>query len=1175
MHLLRVKQPTSSWQDVHDTKSASRDEANGGHVEDSSETLLQNDTLRINCLRAFLLGTLLVVAIGLSAASYEIPSRLEHASFQTNFQRIASRISYNFVDNINTRIWTARTYALRTVSTCDGDILDINRQILDDFTIGSKTVHFLEGIQWSPIIWNETEKLNWEAYARQTIQENIPANAMDICYGGQISQSNETIADRENANHIFQISGGKQVVDNGSYPMSPIWKASPQPPAEALLFNQMRDPIREKAMLSMISTQLPTFAETRYPGAEYENLMNIDAGSPKSAIFYPVMGDGPYKQTVVGTIALDIVWNYVFGFSRTLPWSSKGVVMVVESNHGQSFTYQITDTHFASFLGVGDLHDPNFDSMVMNEQAFGSLKHSILKAAPDSNSITEDPKAAIVYNLRIYPSVAFKSQFITNKPWIYTSAVAITFIFTTTVCIAYDFLVRRRQQKVMLSVEQSNALLTSLFPDFIKTRLTARVDNTITNLRPRSSQHQKSSRFLPRRFSAPKTLLRGMLGKSGRRLSNVFKVSEPIADFFPNVTVIFADIAGFTAWSSERDPTQVFQLLEALYGMFDALADKHGVFKIETIGDCYVAVTGLHEPQADHAARMARFGHDIMIHMHELVASLESRLGPGTSSLSIRVGLHSGSVTGGVLRGDRARFQLFGDTMNMASRMQSTGEVDKIQVSESTANLLTEAGHGSWLEKRDSKVFVKGKGDMQTYWVNPTTNNNEDKEQIQLSHQITCPYELTHCQTFMQRDSLVKWNTDLLERFLKQLLASRHLVNCRTRRFELVDKNRSMGDGIAFFNDHKPIDDVTDLIVMSDFSDKKSVSEPIDSESVELGEAVCMQLKDYVHRIANMYRDNPVHNFEHASHVAMFASKIVKRIVRPVDIDGYHQGNIKNQRHWTEVVARQIHDRTFGVSLDASLVFAAVIHDVDHTGVSNAQLVKEQDDLAVKYENKSVAEQHSIRVAWDMLKVDYFQDLRACSYSSNKEKNRLRQLIVHAIIAQDALDSNLQLLRKTRWNKAFHDSFTAESVPPPMALLGDDHMSRKATVAFEYIFQAADMARTMQHRHIFCRWNERLFEEQNRAFLAGREEQDQSLGWYSGEMWFFDIYIIIPLARKLETCGVFGVSSDEFLNYSLGNPHEWKGNKGHEMMVQHWHDKYLSMSSPSSLLEHHDGTAMY
>jgi class 3 adenylate cyclase len=136
-----------------------------------------------------------------------------------------------------------------------------------------------------------------------------------------------------------------------------------------------------------------------------------------------------------------------------------------------------------------------------------------------------------------------------------------------------------------------------------------------------------------------------------------------------------------------------------------------------TIGDCYLAVTGLPEAQEDHATIMCRFANDMVLKMSEIRNDLVDRLGPETAELQLRVGLHSGPVTAGVLRGQKSRFQLFGDTVNTASRMESTGEKGQIQLSQTTAEELMARGKGHWLVPRQNKVVAKGKGEMQTYWL--------------------------------------------------------------------------------------------------------------------------------------------------------------------------------------------------------------------------------------------------------------------------------------------------------------------------------------------------------------------------------------------------------------------------------------------------------------------------
>ena len=105
--------------------------------------------------------------------------------------------------------------------------------------------------------------------------------------------------------------------------------------------------------------------------------------------------------------------------------------------------------------------------------------------------------------------------------------------------------------------------------------------------------------------------------------------------------------------------------------------------------------------------------------MERITKELVSTLGSGTETLRLRVGLHSGPTTAGVLRGERARFQLFGDTVNTASRMESTGMKGRIQVSQATYDILLGSGKMSWLKPREEKIVAKGKGEMQTYWLMP------------------------------------------------------------------------------------------------------------------------------------------------------------------------------------------------------------------------------------------------------------------------------------------------------------------------------------------------------------------------------------------------------------------------------------------------------------------------
>ena len=205
----------------------------------------------------------------------------------------------------------------------------------------------------------------------------------------------------------------------------------------------------------------------------------------------------------------------------------------------------------------------------------------------------------------------------------------------------------------------------------------------------------------------------------------------------------------------------------------------------------------------------------------------------------------------------------------------------------------------------------------------------------------------------------------------------------------------------------------------------------------------------------------------------------------------------------------------------------------------NNQLVKEKALVAAAY-STSPAEQNSIDLAWTLFMEDQFQNLRRTICPTHTDFARFRQLIVNAVMATDIMDKDLKTLRNARWERAFNE-------PATSCEDRRDTVNRKATIVIEHLIQASDVAHTMQHWHIYRKWNERFFLECYKAYKSGRSDQDPSEGWYQGEIGFFDYYII-PLAKKLKDCGVFGVSSDEYLKYAEANRKEW-ASRGQEVVA--------------------------
>jgi hypothetical protein len=430
------------------------------------------------------------------------------------------------------------------------------------------------------------------------------------------------------------------------------------------------------------------------------------------------------------------------------------------------------------------------------------------------------------------------------------------------------------------------------------------------------------------------------------------------------------------------------------------------------------------------------------------------------------------------------------------------------------------------------KVEAKGKGELQTYFLsgpphrllsgdnsgwngtpNPLVDSNDpakDKE---------------------KRNRVEEWTVEVLASLLKEMVAAREargVVPDPRSKIEELELSYVVRKGQS-----NVIDEVAEYVVLPDYSQCKKYIK--NAKEIDLGVEVMKELRGYVQSIASLYNDNHFHNFDHANHVVMSVSKLLSRIVAP-DID--------------DVTDETLHDHTYGITSDPltrfACVFSALIHDVDHSGAPNAQLVKEGAPLATLYKNKSVAEQNSFDVAWDLLYESSYKNLRKTIYVTVCELRRFRQLVVNSVMATDIADKDLKKLRNDRWDAVFSDQSGCSQDK------GGDNGRRttilKATIVIEHLIQASDVAHTMQHWHVYRRWNERFFNECYQAYLDGRAETDPSENWYKGEIGFFDFYII-PLAKKLKNCGVFGVSSDEYLAYATQNREEWE-ERGEEIVKE-------------------------
>ncbi|KAL7567071.1 hypothetical protein ACA910_002795 [Epithemia clementina (nom. ined.)] len=830
----------------------------------------------------------------------------------------------------------------------------------------------------------------------------------------------------------------------------------------------------------------------------------------------------------------------LFGFDaylvNILPTGIRGITVLIKNDCGDEFTYNLNG-HEATFLGTGDLSDSAY-ARLTREISFDNVIYPQKKF---SNQFVTGNGGYCSYTYSVTPTDIYMQDNESNLPIIFTIVVAAIFAVMVAAFFIYDMQVDKRNKKMVNTAARSNAIVSSIFPSTIRDRLLAGPEQGMSGnptglfLQP-TKTHLKS--FLTNALSYTDAH-----GKVADDDDIIVLASKPIADLFTDTTVMFADISGFTAWSSVREPSQVFTLLETVYRAFDLIAKKRGVFKVETVGDCYVAVCGLPDPRRDHAVVMARFALDCLFRMQSLSKKLEVILGPDTGDLGMRIGLHSGPVTAGVLRGERSRFQLFGDTMNTASRMESTGDVNRVQVSEETAKLLAHAGKEHWLIPREKPVEAKGKGILSTYWlkrggVASSLGNLVDQKNGSFQEDVSSS-PLASAGLTEKTNRLIGWNVEVMFGLLKNIVfATRKNTQATNTEFraEFEAKHaRMVVDGHSTI-----LDEVEEVIWLPRHHDGNAQENNTTSHA-DIDPVIADELLTYVTGIASIYNENPFHNFEHASHVTMSVVKLLSRIVAPSEVD--YENSKSGERNDGNST---LHDHTYGITSDPLTQFAcvlsALIHDADHPGIPNAQLVKEAQPLAQRYNGKSVAEQNSVELAWNLLMDDRFRNLRCAIYATEAELKRFRQLVVNSVMATDIVDKELKALRNARWEKAFKDVVEA----PPADNSNIENVNRKATIVIEHLIQASDVAHTMQHWHIYRKWNERFFVECYQAYRDGRAEKNPAEFWYDGEIGFFDFYII-PLAKKLKDCGVFGVSSDEYLNYATKNRNEWEA-RGQEIV---------------------------
>ncbi|CAB9528064.1 Receptor-type guanylate cyclase gcy [Seminavis robusta] len=1153
--------------------NASRKSKSASGRRKSSLDVAKHETRMINILRLVVFILLFSAATFVCVTVYVFLKMEEEQTFEEQFYDLAFRLVEGFHSNSKLRVQVVDMLSISLTSSALATDQVWPFVTIRDFEAQATAARSVLGASFIGVYPRVIKELRrpWEEYTQQV--ENLQWINESVAFQNEFmethnrssdvtrqsralltqfsidfeSGANITVEDISNnvtfdgtygtSSQIFRAGDPDSPSDDGKWvyekldspgPFYPMWQMSPAEEAivvRNINYNIIDPDFHPSAYIDAIPLVMST------GNAVFGGVWNVDEDGyidedddfdqrtvPAASLLYPVFDkivpDEEGEKSTVAVIELD----YEFGpfFSSVLPPNADPVIAVV-SNCKQVFSYQVTGVT-AEYLGAEDAHDPNFDEFVVS---------TLMTDFEDSGAGTVYNGAPIdkeycPWKLNVYATQEMKDHFVTSNPIYYMLAVLGVFFFTCVTFIAYDRIVERRQKMLMNTAVKSDKIVASLFPKGFQEALYKResVSHNSGPIGNKTQGPQNGHAFLSANY------------QTNTSKPQVVEGAEPLAKLYPDCTVFFADIAGFTAWSSARSPAHVFTLLETIYAAFDSLADKHSVFKIETIGDCYVCVTGLPEAQPKHAILMVKFARDCLGKMAGLTRQLEGSLGPGTGDLAIRVGLHSGPVTAGVLRGKKARFQLFGDTVNTASRMESNGRKNCIHASPDTADILVSQGKSHWVMQREDKIVAKGKGEIQTYWIRPTSSSSatssvvSDSTDDKVFDTLVSVEEALKGLRGTDMDKLkwaeenyrsIGWTVDLLFKHLKWIVVERRDSAVQQPHNEVWSNQNFSAVGVVW-DDHL----CESLFELGD----SSWHAEEDFLQFRGGKAED-QLRIFITCIAYKYNQTPFHNYTHACQVLMSADNMMEQLSSKL-------GPGRQMNAWMKFV----------------VLLAAIIRDMDPSNSDNLQVSFEDgdDDRDGRSSSLSFSTKHantyyrSLQSAWRLLLDERLYSLRVCLCSNKDEFYCFRQLLVNLVVGADMSNSAYAIQREYRWNAAFrgYDSNDDASSALTLATVSYD----QAASILEHISLAAQWTHTMQHWQNYKKWNAKLYQELCDDYENGTLSIDPSRYWYQQELILFD-NVIIPLAEKLQLPFVLGAAGSEYLKFAWQNRRGWESTQKH------------------------------
>jgi hypothetical protein len=595
--------------------------------EQERSSLASHENKAVGLLRVIVFIVLSITAAMVAIGVHRYTTNDQQSNFETDFDANAAKLLESFHNSVERKLEAVDAFAVTITSHALHSGSTWPNVTLPDFALRSANTRILADsvlLNFHPLVtdqardgWEVYEKEHRDLYDAEFAQDRMQQALQDARFnrtadantGARHLQQEEEAVEldmlgREIHNSIvnMQPDGSTLSAPPGSGPYLPVWQVSPLVPMKSVLnFNVLSHPFNKGSGEEVIRSGQAVvdladnlnkenfgatgmYAKLILSMSQYRGEIEEFLGEPVSSLGYPVFDSlDPITRKVAGLLNTVIYWRT--NFQNVLPPNAKGIICVISNTWNQTFTYRV-DGEEPTFLGNGDLHDSEYDALVQSANVVTYLKasKSIETQSYSSVDLNEDYCS---YSIHIYPSQDTEDQFIDNNPFLFTLVVVCVFCFTSLVFILYDCIVARRQRIVMDRAMASSAIVSSLFPSQVRQQLYQESKDQY-----QAAKEQEQARNQKFNLDVWKVDNgSGELDGAGNKAGSTY--SKPIANLFHNTTIMFADMAGFTAWSSSRTPEQVFELLETVYSAFDKIADRRKVFKVETIGDCYVAVVCL------------------------------------------------------------------------------------------------------------------------------------------------------------------------------------------------------------------------------------------------------------------------------------------------------------------------------------------------------------------------------------------------------------------------------------------------------------------------------------------------------------------------------------------------------------------------------------------------------